>query len=169
MTLIVEDGTNVSGAESYQTVSGADTYHSNRGNTDWDSLTTTAKEQALRKATDYMQQAYRGMWKGYRTNTSQALDWPRQCVVLDDSFWDNEVSYNTIPNEIKAACSELALRASAADLIDDHERATISESIGSISVTYAQGASQDKVYRSIDMMLRPFFSYGLNTVHLVRS
>ena len=52
MSLVVEDGTGKADAESYISVADADTYHSNRGNTDWAALTTTEKEQLLRGATD---------------------------------------------------------------------------------------------------------------------
>ena len=53
MTLVIEDGTGKSNAESYISVADADTYHSNRGNTDWAALTTAEKERLLRIATDY--------------------------------------------------------------------------------------------------------------------
>ena len=73
MALIVEDGSIVTGAESYISVADASTYHSNRGNTAWASLSTDAiREQCLRKATDFMRQAYRSRWQGYRVNEDQA-------------------------------------------------------------------------------------------------
>ena len=66
MSLIVEDGTGKSNAESYISVADADTYHSNRDNTDWAALTTAEKERLLRIATDYMVAVYRLRWDGYR-------------------------------------------------------------------------------------------------------
>ena len=71
-------------AESYASVLEADTYHSNRGNIAWTALATPAKEQALRKATDYLTQIYRERWKGYRVDNTQALDWPRLNVGIND-------------------------------------------------------------------------------------
>lgn len=155
MTLIVEDGSNVSGAESYESVSGADLYHSNRGNTTWAALVTAAKEQALRKATDYMTQAYRTRWVGYRTHTNQSLDWPRSLVEIKDvNYIGSYVNKDSIPDEIKKACCELALMTLDGDLAPNIERETASEAIGSISVSYFQGSTQHTVYRAIDLSLK---------------
>lgn len=169
MSITVEDGSIVAGAESYQTVAGADTYHSNRGNTSWAALATPAKEQALRKATDYMTQAYRSRWKGFRVDTNQALDWPRAYVYINDYAISEEVSSTTIPSEIKAACSELALRASTEELAADLDPAVTSEAIGSLSVSYAAGTSQVKTYRAIDMILKPYLKSGGSGAQIIRS
>lgn len=59
MTLVVEDGSIVSGAESYASVAQADAYFAARGITIWSPLLDAEKEQALRRATDYMVQTYR--------------------------------------------------------------------------------------------------------------
>lgn len=169
MSLIAEDGSNVAGAESYETVAGADLYHSNRGNAAWAALSTTAKEQSLRKATDYMAQAYRKRWRGYRSYATQALDWPRQQIVIDDSVLNSWIDYTTIPTEIKAACSELALKASSAELAPDIERETASEAIGSISVSYFQGSKQNTTYRAVDLMLKHLLINDGNGMQIVRS
>ena len=66
MALIVEDGTGVSGAESYISVVDADDYHTNHGNTSWGSADTTAKEIALRKASEYLDGKYGKRWLGIR-------------------------------------------------------------------------------------------------------
>lgn len=110
MSLIVEDGSNVAGAESLASVAYTDTYHSNRGNTAWAVLATAAKEQALRKATDYMTQAYRTRWAGYRTHSTQSLDWPRSLVEIKDvNYIGTYVDQYSVPDEVKKACCELAL------------------------------------------------------------
>lgn len=168
MALIVETGSNVVGAESYLSVSDADTYHANRGNAAWAALTTTETEQALRKATDYMQ-TYRKRWKGYRSYATQPLDWPRRTILIDDSVLNSWIPYDSIPTEIKNACAELALRAAAGELAPDLERAVASETVGPISTTYVQGAPQYTQYRAIDMMLRPLLKNGGNGVSLVRA
>ena len=84
MSLNVETGTGASNSESYASVTNADTYHSNRGNSLWATLTTPEKEQALRRATDYMEQVYRKRWKGVRVNATQALSFPREWVERED-------------------------------------------------------------------------------------
>jgi hypothetical protein len=54
MALITETGAGLANAESLISVADADTYHSGVGNTDWAALSVTDKEQALRRATQYM-------------------------------------------------------------------------------------------------------------------
>lgn len=170
MSLIVETGAGSPDSESYVSVADATTYHASRGNAAWAALATDAlREQALRKATDYIAQQYRGKWKGYRSNTTQALDWPRRAVPIEDSAIVNYIPFNSIPEEVKNACCELALRASAADLSPDLERATASESVGSLSVTYVQGAPQNTVYRAIDQLLRPLLINGGTGMQIVRA
>ena len=160
MALIVEDGTQVAGAESYVSVAAATTFHANRGNAAWALLTTAQMEESLRKATDYMRQAYRGIWKGFRVSSSQVLDWPRANVQVEDGPYRNIVATNIVPQEVKDACAILALTASAADLAPNLEQQTLSETVGPLSVTYSQSSPQYTRYRAIDMLLRPYISGG---------
>ena len=74
MSLIVEDGTGKVDAESYQSVSAADTYFSNVGNSLWTG-STAVKEAALRKATIYLDSTYQ--WQGSIFSLEQSLNWPR--------------------------------------------------------------------------------------------
>ena len=167
MALIVEDGTGKSDAESYISVADADDYFSKRGNAAWAGLTTEQKEQSLRKATDYMVQAYRLRWKGVRTVATQALDWPRAFVERLDYRYagingyttiDGQYYYpsNEVPEEVKRACAEMAVRASSETLLADVGAQVKSESIGPISVTYADGARQNKAYKAVDGILATF-------------
>ena len=169
MTLIVEDGTGTLAAESYVSTSAADTYHSNRGNTSWAALTATNKEIALRKATDYMVQAYRAKWKGYKVLSTQALDWPRQYVYLTgNEIYQNvtALSITLIPNEIKNACCELALR-SLTDtfLLIDTEQQIVKEVIGPISTEYQPFANKYKQYTAVTAMLKPYFKLAGSSVY----
>lgn len=171
MALNVETGSGSASSESYASVVDATTFHANFGNTAWAALATDAlREQALRRATAYMIQVYRERWKGFRLlATTQALDWPRESVYLDQMGFKTYVPSNSIPVEIKSACCEFALRASAGALNPDVERQTSSESIGSLSVTYAPGAPQNTTFNSVDMMLRPFLKNGGNGIQIIRA
>lgn len=177
MSLIVEDGTIVAGAESYISVTDASTYHSNRGNTAWAALTSDAvREQCLRKATDYMLQAYRGVWKGQRVSSAQALDWPRYSVYTEDldaplSYGDTAflVASNIVPTEVKNACAELALKSATASLNPDLGKDIISQTVGPISTTYKDSSPQQKRYQAIDMMLRPYLDFNGVNIRVVRS
>jgi len=175
MALTVEDGTVVAGAESYITVAAADTYFSNRGNAAWAALTTAQKEEALRRATDYMIQAYRSRWKGFRKDGTQALDWPRSFVYLEPfvhgivGTYPYLVADTIVPTEVKNVCAELAVKASAAALAPDLERAVQSETIGPISVTYDGASPEYTRYRAADMLLRPYLTGSGSSAQLVRS
>lgn len=157
MALEVEDGTGKSTSESYVSVADASTYHAARGNTAWAALTTDAlREAALRKATDYMRQAYRSRWQGYKVNEDQALDWPRYNVEVEGYAVDSDI----VPTEIKNACAELALKASSADLNPDLTQGVLSEQVGNIQVTYDKGSPQFTRYRAIDAIIAPYLKAG---------
>jgi hypothetical protein len=167
MALIVEDGTGKSDAESYISAADAGTYHTARGNAAWAAVASdTVREQLLRKATDYMVASYRERWDGYRKTTTQALDWPRYEVPIRDSATEGVYaafySDTEVPAAVARACAELALRAIDGDLAEDLDIPVVAESIGPISVSYAEGGRrQTKVFRAVDAMLAPFFkSYG---------
>lgn len=157
MAIVVEDGTGKSTAESYISVADASTYHTARGNTAWAALTTDAlREAALRKATDYMRQAYRSRWQGYKVNEDQALDWPRYGVEVEGYAVDSDI----VPTEVKNACAELALKASAAELNPDLTQGVLSEQVGSIQVTYDKASPQFTRYRAIDAIIAPYLKAG---------
>ncbi len=160
MALVVEDGTALSNSESYVSVAGADQYHSDRNNTAWAVLTTAAKEAALRHGTEYLSQAYRLRWGGYRVKDSQALDWPRYMVEKRDSpagfgnypsYYDNA----SVPTEVQRACAEMALRASAGDLNPDLGANILVETTGPLVTEYDKDTPQFTRYRSIDQLLEP--------------
>lgn len=140
MALIVEDGTGMADAEAYISVADADTYFAARGNASWAALTTEAKEQALRLGADYMGAVYGPRWCGTRLTTTQALDWPRDV--------------EGVPEAVKRANAELAVRASAAPLLADAGAQVKQEVVGPISVTYADGARQGVDYKAVDAALR---------------
>jgi len=157
MALIVETGSIIADAESYCSVADATTYHAARGNTAWAALATDAlREAALRKATDYMTQAYRSRWQGARYTETQALDWPRQGVVRDS--W--AVGYDEVPTEVKYACAELALKAATADLSPDLTQGVTREKVGQIEVEYDKSSPQRVRYAAIDAMLAPYLKSG---------
>jgi len=157
MALEVEDGTGKSTAESYISVADASNYHTVRGNTAWAALATDAlREAALRKATDFMRQVYRSRWQGYKVNEDQALDWPRYDVEVEGYAIDSDI----VPTEIKNACAELALRASAADLNPDLTQGVAREKVGQIEVEYDKASPQFTRYRAIDALLSPYLKAG---------
>lgn len=161
MALIVAPA---AGAESLCSVAHADAYHAARGAAAWALLTTEAKEAALRRATDYMG-AYSGRWKGVRTNSTQALDWPRAGVVANGY----DVPSDTVPAPVANACAVLALKASTAELAPDLGPQKQSVTVGPISTTYATGARQTLKFQAVDNMLAPYLGSGAGMVQVVRA
>ena len=163
MSLIVEDGTGLAGAESYISVANADTYHANRGNTLWATMTVTEREQALRRSADYFLQAYRGGWKGNRLTTTQALDWPRAWVQLDDVAYANYAYFipnNTVPVTVANAQAEMAFAAASGELNPSQSRGILKEIIGPLTTEYDPYSPENIRYPKVDTMLKPYLTNG---------
>ena len=156
-SLVVENGQGLANADSYISVAAADIYHSTFGNTTWFTLNTTQKENALREAAIYMRGVYRLRWKGYRRWITQALDWPRIGVPIDDLGFAGilvNVASDIVPTEVQQACAELAVRAASGELAPDLDRFTTREKVGPIEVDYLPGGVQYKRYRQVDLLLK---------------
>ena len=149
MTLTVETGAIVTGANSYISRADAIAYAANRGVTLAD---TTATDAMLIKATDYLE-TYAARYRGIPVTRDQPLAWPRWDVTDEDGLY---VDSATIPTAIANATCEAALRIIAGtDLDPDRDRGgrIKSESVGSLSVVYADGAPSGTTYPRIDRMV----------------
>lgn len=174
MALETETGAGSATAESFCSVADADAYHAGRGATLWATITTTEKEQALRRATDYMGQTYRLRWSGYRKTDSQALDWPRYNAVKPDSTVGRFMAYysdSIVPTEVRNACAELALKAAGGELLADVGQAVTERTVGPITTKFAPGSVAVKRYPAVDRLLAPLLADGGNSssVRVVRS
>lgn len=165
MALIVEDGSGRTDSESYISVANATARHAAFGNTAWADLATDEKEQALRRATAHMEQAYRTRWTGQRINSTQALSWPRAWVVVDGYSVDSDI----VPADIANACADLAFKAASGDLNPDIERAVIREKVGPLETEYSAHSPQSTRYRAIDMALAPYLKGSSAMATLVRA
>lgn len=154
MTIIVEDGTGLADAESYVSVAEFVLYHTNRGNS-VATLPTATIEVLLRKSTDYLTAQYRGKWLGYRSTSTQALDFPRTGIVVDDFI---TIESNQIPKELKNAQCELAARANDGALMQDETQKVKRKKADVIEVEYVESASVQTRYAQIDNMLSVFLS-----------
>jgi hypothetical protein len=148
VALIVEDGTGRSDAESYASVADCDTYHSNRGNAAWTG-DAAAKEAALREATAFLEDKYRGLWRGRRCHETQRLHWPRYGVVDQDGF---TIDFDIVPIEVKDALCEAALRAIAGNLTPDLDRGgeIKRQKVDVIETEYKDNAPAGKTYQEIE-------------------
>lgn len=157
MALTPEDGTGLSNADSYCTIAFADDYLAARGFSLWATMSDTEKEQAIRRATDYMTQAYGTRWAGTRLTATQALDWPRYSVP--DSA-NGYYSSTVVPALVVKACVVLSFKAAAGDLSPDIKPLATRVKIGPIEKEYAAGSSQIVRFRAIDDLLAPLLSSG---------
>ena len=100
-------------------------------------------------------------WNGNRNTTTQALDWPRANVPLRDFNVTGFMSYyatNVIPIEVENACMELAFKAAQGNLAADLTQGVIREKVDVLEVEYDNHSPQYTRYRSVELLLAPFFS-----------
>jgi hypothetical protein len=128
VALVVEPGTGENAAaNTYADVAYVDAYHTARGNTSWTGSTAT-KEAAIIRAMDWIEAR---PWLGTkRLPLTQPLMWPRLDVVVDD------VEVLTIPEAVKRALAEMAMRAISTELDAD----VTAENIGQIAQSVAAGS-----------------------------
>ena len=156
MALIVETGTGSATGESFCSVSDALAYHAARGNSTWATITTTQQEQALRRATDYMEAVYSQRWAGTRTTSVQALSWPRYNVFVNGFV----TLSSSVPRAVINACSELALRAAAGELLSDSTQQKTRTKVDVLEVEFDKYSPQSKQYLAITALLAPYFESG---------
>lgn len=169
MALIVEDGTIKAGADAYVDTAYADAYHSDRQNAAWAAATSPAKEAAIRVATQYLDGRYRTRLKGRKLQALQARQWPRWGVTVDtglgfareqydEGFTHGLIPSSIVPDPVKQATCEAALRALSGPLAQDLPRGgQIRRQKGVISETeYFPGASPHTVYEILDLILGDF-------------
>lgn len=164
MALEVETGTGSASAESYASVTQADTRLAALGMTNWAGLEVAKKEQALRRATVFIEQRYRDKWKGTRLYRAQALSWPRYGACVDGY----DILSTEVPTELANATIDLALKAAAGDLNADLTRAIVREKVGPLETEYAEHSPQSVRYVSIEQTLSPFLRGG-GAVRLIRA
>lgn len=113
MSLTIEDGTVVAGANSYVETSVVDTYCSDRNYASWASLATAEKEAAVLRAMTYIDSL---PFKGYKTAATNPLQWPRIYVYEDSAYvpdpvdwaYYGDISYREIPDALKKATCHAA-------------------------------------------------------------
>ena len=170
MSLIVEDGTGKNNADAYVTLAECDAYHVNLGNSDWeideeDSANVAKRENAIKKATAFIDMRYGGRFKGVRSTAEQALLFPRYGISDNDGY-----VLENVPTAVKRATCEAALKLFlGADLMPDLDRGgkVISETVGPISTTYSSGAPAGTRFEMIESILRGCLNGGLG-VRMVR-
>lgn len=101
MTLVVEDGTGVSGADSFASRTEANAYWAAHGApASWTALSDEAKDAEQRFGARWLSETYAGRWKGWITHEHQEMRWPRSGVVDDEG---RVIEPTEIPRALKEA------------------------------------------------------------------
>lgn len=153
-TIVVEDGSEVTGANSYISEAGLTTYATDRGVT---ISGTTAV--LLIQAMDYLEQQ---LFQGEKVTDTQALQWPRNGVWIDGYSVDND----EIPQLLKDTLCEIALGIDAGNNpLATVERQTSKETVGPISVEYEKGTYELPHLTAVENKLKKLLYRGSNGIN----
>lgn len=151
MTLIIEDGTGIVGAESYISVADAQSRAALFG---WDFPTDeTEAEQVLRQGALYLEQ-YRNRYQGYKLKATQGLQFPRVGVYIDGVLQE--------PSPIPQLLIDAQIRSASVSYGGGNLFATglnpMSKSVGDVSVSYGTGKSDNSAWMGdVMFLLKPLF------------
>jgi len=166
ITLTVEDGTGVTGANTYAAAATVDTYHTDLGNSAWTG-TDDAKAAAILRAMRYLESL---AFKGVKEDQDNALEWPRIGAVDRNGY---EIDSDVIPQALINALCEASLVevGSANALRASMERGgqVIREKVDVLETEYAPGAPAGTVYPAVLSELRGLIKGGGAAVGLVRA
>jgi len=156
MALVVEDGTIVTGANTYADVAALEAFAADRGITL--PSTTGEKEQLLVRAMDYIE-GHRGQFKGQKVEDTQPLQFPRKNLFVDGVL----IAETTVPKEIRYAQIQAAVEAMDNDLSPSVTEAPVrQENVGPIMTIYGVSAADPwpgPSFPKIDAWLDPLL-YG---------
>ena len=148
MTITVEDGSIVTGANSYVSLDDARTFAAARGVTL--SAVDATLEPIVIQAMDYLE-SFSDKFKGELTLRDQPLSWPRSGAVIENWTWDSD----EIPRQVINALNQLIVAINAGT--DPHNPPTvdnlpkIEETVhGAITVKYANPSTPGKVTKDQD-------------------
>lgn len=141
--IIVENGTGIEAANSYESVASFDAFHALRQNDEAADKTVAEKEAALVRATDYIEAHARA--QGAPLSLSQGLQWPVE-------------GSTAVPRQVRSATLILALYALRGPLASPAVRGIKSKSVKAGSVeteTVFDDAAPTDPYPEITAMLAP--------------
>jgi len=148
----------------YGTLSEADAYHADRGNSTWTG-DNADKEVALLRGSEYIDQAFRSSFPGLKTGLrSQTREWPRSWAVDVEG---NAIPSDEVPIEVEHASYEAALRelTDPGSLLPDYDPANQFKrsKVDVIEVEYAAPfgpGSVKPVITAIAAILQPILTGG---------
>jgi hypothetical protein len=156
-------------SNSYVTVAEANSYFSDRSHSEeWDDF----DEQASALITSSSMLDWYLKWKGYKTSSEQAMQWPRTGVVRKDG---TSVEVDIIPRDVKVAVYELTLSSLEEDRTADSALAGIDQAkAGSLMIkaetkgypSSAPSTIPDKIEKILSDLIS---TGGISVVRLMRA
>lgn len=148
ISLVVEDGTGLSNANSYCDLDYALEYCVMKGYSNWQTLSEDMQKVYLIRGTEFVDNFYN--WKGRRGRASQSLSFPRLDLYDDDYY-----QINGIPDKLKKACIEAAFlnASSGSDTLfttKDENGAIKKQKVDSLEVEYFSNQQNETNQASVD-------------------
>ena len=153
VTLVVEDGTIIDGANTYIDITTLDTYCTDRA-VALTASTEAAKKALILKAMDYLESRY---YQGYLVEEDQDTQQPRDRVYINDYLQTYE---QIIARMINAHCELVIALDAGYDPVAILEREVKSEQLGPMRVEYMDNAASNNILQKVDMWLDPLLSVG---------
>lgn len=157
MALVIEDGSGVTGANSYIDVETARAYATARGLSL--PVADADVEKLLVKAMDFIE-SFRGEFQGLKTLAENPLQWPRTGVTLDGYV----ITDDTIPTILASAQAQLAADANLQDLMPiGTGREVVMEKVDVVAVQYAESGNTNPqpIFTKAEALLKPLLKSGL--------
>jgi len=160
-TIVLETGTGtVASANSYISIASCSEYLNKKGLTTWGTSTATAQAMSLINACLWMELQ---SWKGQKALSTDPLTWPRRGVFDRDGY---NVYSDEIPRDIKRGQCELAYRSflGKSPFVDvaTGDGYVTEETVGPITLKYAQGYSTSYRFPEIDHLFEPYLDSSLS-------
>lgn len=165
MALVIEDGSEVTGANSFVDVAELDAFALLRNIT---TLPTdnAEKEALLILGMDFIK-AEESKFQGARNTSTQALSFPRNGV----SMFGFPFASDAVPQIVKDAQMQLAIEAVENDLIPTGAgREVIKEKVGEIEVEYSsvKGGTVQPVFNKVVSLLEPIYKSASGSAFTLR-
>jgi hypothetical protein len=179
MSLVVETGSGVPGANSYASLAAFQTHCDDR-NRDYSAYSDEQQEAALIQAGEYLNSL---PWKGVRTGVDNSMSWPRYGTEIGGSIW-NQLQYpatswvgvlddegwylptDAVPSQVVNAQCEgawLILQGSALEPSLDRGGQLIREKYDVIEFQYADSAPVGTDYKQLSNRLKGLLKSSQST------
>ena len=164
-TLVQEDGSGLSNANTYLTLAEYETYIDSRGLTD--NTSDDAKTGRIIQAMDWLE-ARDARYKGRKNSDAQALVWPRSWVVV----YGYGLTANEIPQQLKDAQAQLVYDSATIDIYNVSDgRAIKKEKVDVLEVEYSDNGvtNVQPIFAKVEAILRPLYKSGGTVGSVIRA